>query len=659
MSANYDTALGTVVICTALDMEYLAVREHLTGPLDEREERGTLYEIGAFSTDRGRWTIALTQTGAGGLPAGVQVERAIALFHPQIVLFVGVAGGRKDVARGDVVIADHIYDYESGKDTATDYLPRIKTAAPSYRLVERARKVARDGAWHHRIQAITPETAPKAVVKPIAAGGKVVADQDAATERFLQQHCGDAAALEMEGHGFLHGAYVNSAVEALVVRGISDLLSGKTGTADKQWQPAASRHAAAFAFELLARHSAAVPPGSDPGQAKEAYEAARKLEMSLDSTVEDLVEIEQLYRKAAVAGHAGAMARVGLIVEGRLRARLRGKVPGEPSAADVETAMHWYAKSAERGSAFGALYLGRLYEERLAKPAEALKWYEKAAADGNEIARSRLDGLQRRLALGLGALAGRAPFDPDLSERKPMPTNTDHERWINQEWGGSEHRAIAFCLGDLAEACGGTHGEWGTLPENEGVAVLGHFSILMPTRIHLPAVACEYYDHIGEGNLRTFAAELLANRHSADRAKEFAPVWWRQRTENRVSTEEFVYTVELALQDYDSLAALLDSLIENTRAEPAPDAEHREILLGLRMISRRLAGPRERAVPAASGDGKWDFTLVLTPEYMRILVGHAAAYSLGQAEQEAPAGFREFWQRVHDALEAANVTPFR
>lgn len=176
-----DTVLGTVVICTALDIEYIAVREHLEGPFKEREERGTFYQIGTFPTDRGRWTVALAQTGAGNTQAGLQLDRAVAVFHPTLVLFVGVAGGRKDVALGDVVIADAIYDYESGKDTATDYLPRIKTAAPSHRLLSRAGQLARDDAWQHRILPTTTENSPKAVVKPIAAGGKVIADENSPT----------------------------------------------------------------------------------------------------------------------------------------------------------------------------------------------------------------------------------------------------------------------------------------------------------------------------------------------------------------------------------------------------------------------------------------------------------------------------------------------
>ncbi|WP_019609813.1 MULTISPECIES: hypothetical protein [Nocardiopsis] len=85
----------------------------------------------------------------------------------------------------------------------------------------------------------------------MAAGNKVVASGDALTAERLRLRCRDAVAVEMEGYGFLRSAYLAPGTHSLVVRGISDLLSGKTADADDFWQPVAAAHAAAFACEFL------------------------------------------------------------------------------------------------------------------------------------------------------------------------------------------------------------------------------------------------------------------------------------------------------------------------------------------------------------------------------------------------------------------------
>ena len=85
------------VILTAILVEYKAVRSHLTQLKEEIHPQGTIYERGKFATEGKVWDVGIVETGAGNYPAGIEEERAIAFFKPDVILFVGVAGGIKDV----------------------------------------------------------------------------------------------------------------------------------------------------------------------------------------------------------------------------------------------------------------------------------------------------------------------------------------------------------------------------------------------------------------------------------------------------------------------------------------------------------------------------------------------------------------------------------
>src|SRR5258708_21049435 len=105
---------GRAVILTALPVEYEAVRAHLKS-LQEEVHKGTVYERGSFIAGEWQWEIGIVQIGPGNSTAAFEVERAIAYFAPDIVLFVGAAGGLKDVAPGDAVVATKTYGDEPGK----------------------------------------------------------------------------------------------------------------------------------------------------------------------------------------------------------------------------------------------------------------------------------------------------------------------------------------------------------------------------------------------------------------------------------------------------------------------------------------------------------------------------------------------------------------
>jgi nucleoside phosphorylase len=247
------TPLRAVVLC-ALNVEYLAVRFHLTSLRQWEHSAGTLFEIGRLPDTN--WEVALTVLGPGNVGAGVVAERAISQFRPAIVLFVGVAGALKQFVKlGDVVVATRVDAYQGGR-AAEDFLARPRTWDAPYRLDQIAQHLDRTGEWKQWLPAAERDPAPTVHFRPIASGEVVLDSRKSVLFAQLNLHYNDAAAIEMEGAGVAQAAHFNDSLPALVIRGISDLANGKKLTADRAgWQERASQRAAAFAAALLASYA--------------------------------------------------------------------------------------------------------------------------------------------------------------------------------------------------------------------------------------------------------------------------------------------------------------------------------------------------------------------------------------------------------------------
>jgi nucleoside phosphorylase len=240
--------INAAVVLTAIQAETEAVLRHLENCSAEQVE-STWFHVGHF----GAWTVAVAEVGSGNAAAATIAMRAFTHFKPEIAAFVGVAGGLKDVALGDVVVATKVYGYESGKETPSGFQPRPAVQNSHHELQQRARVIRASANWQARLaSARKSNRKPAAHVGPIAAGEAVVADDAGRIATQLKQLYGDALAVEMEGRGFLEAAHVDSGCRAVVVRGISDRLTGKAASDRRGWQQRAADSAATFFFEMLA-----------------------------------------------------------------------------------------------------------------------------------------------------------------------------------------------------------------------------------------------------------------------------------------------------------------------------------------------------------------------------------------------------------------------
>lgn len=265
-----DSKLVKVVILTALQQEYNAVREHLD-EIEEIDEKGTLYEQGKFRLEENPVAIVIIrECGQSIETASQEVQRAISAFSPNMMFFVGIAGSRKpqDFNIGDVIFGDKIYHYDSGRDLKNDFNSRPDSIHSTYLVTERARVITRNNDWKTLFKGGEETNNFKAGVGIIASGGKLIEDYNSHIGKVLIDHYNDSQAVEMEGFGFAKAIERQSKrCEFGVIRGISDVLaqdvnpdndfqkqaniSTNTDRRPENNKVFASRTAAAFTYYLI------------------------------------------------------------------------------------------------------------------------------------------------------------------------------------------------------------------------------------------------------------------------------------------------------------------------------------------------------------------------------------------------------------------------
>lgn len=290
-----------VVVLTALQVEYDAVRSHLEGDCAIKKlNDGTIYEVGRFEGEQTVWTVAVAEIGAGNETTAIEATKAIGELRPNLLMFVGVAGSLKpkDAPHGSVVVAETVHAYHGGKDSEK-FVARPQSFRIWHRLSQLVKLVARrwsgDDAFPVRVGAI-------------AAGNVVVASSKSKTYELIRRHYNDAIAVEMESAGLYAAAEGANRLPVLSVRGISDCVDDKTADADVEWQPIAARNAAAFAFAMLG----AIGPediGSPPHESESSPSPEAGAWASLPFSSADLLQCASESHQAQAARLFSALSQ--------------------------------------------------------------------------------------------------------------------------------------------------------------------------------------------------------------------------------------------------------------------------------------------------------------------------------------------------------------
>lgn len=241
-----------VLIVTAIKAERKAVRKHLSSRKSRRVGQA-IADVGMYEGGERVLRVAVIEVGPGNIGAASLTAMAVSAAQPEVVLMVGIAGGVKELAIGDVVASSKIYWAEAGKSEVDHEVPRTGYGPVSSELIQAARSVAADDTWQLRRQRDGDAVpTPKAIVAPIVVGEEVVASSESPAAKRIRALYSDAVAVAMEDVGVTTAADLGGS-KGLAIRAVSDLLDDKAAADASGSQEVAADHAAAFAFELLTR----------------------------------------------------------------------------------------------------------------------------------------------------------------------------------------------------------------------------------------------------------------------------------------------------------------------------------------------------------------------------------------------------------------------
>lgn len=248
--------VADIVIVTALSKERDAVLRYLDSPEQVTSKNRTVHKayLQHQNPETGYQVVVLCLGGMGNVQSATAVTQAIDIWNPAAIILTGILGGVEHSERylGDLIVAEQIVGYESGKVKDTGTETRFQVQLPTYKMIEKARhfppeKWVCDRQTIPRPDGQSGRVIPRIHFGVVASGEKVIADT--ITVPKLQSYWKKLIGVEMEGFGAALAVYqADSDPAMLMVKGICDWADSNK---NDEWQDYAADVAAAYVVNFL------------------------------------------------------------------------------------------------------------------------------------------------------------------------------------------------------------------------------------------------------------------------------------------------------------------------------------------------------------------------------------------------------------------------
>ncbi len=244
-----------VAILGAFDEEVTLLEKQLVNPKAHTIE-GIQFLTGTLNEQN----VVIARTGVGKVNAAMTATLIIEHFHPNQVIFTGVAGGlNPDLQLGDIVIAEKTAQHDLGRlESAEIENTGVKNPIDGRRnpvffpadseLLQTA-EAARENLELNPLQTPQGERHPRIVKGTVVTGDMFVAFD--AKRTALHKKLG-ADAVEMEGAAVAQICWQHS-VPCLVIRSLSDNAGTSASEDFKKYHKIAARNSAALVTRIISR----------------------------------------------------------------------------------------------------------------------------------------------------------------------------------------------------------------------------------------------------------------------------------------------------------------------------------------------------------------------------------------------------------------------